>query len=328
MLIMMEGSKVSPIPIKILAIISYLGFASTIIIALVSLFAGSMISSLLAFLLVLLGLVELWIANGLWKGKDYAYFTELLSIMFGIIYAIIMISLKNFEQFASLIFLVIIAAYLLYNKRVLSFFGFDPLIKPKGIIKRFWAFLKEDTWQSWLVSLILIIIIIRFIFFPLLSFATGTALPLVVVESCSMYHETDFSDWWAKNAAYYEAKNISKEDFAKYSLANGMNKGDVIFVLGDKTPEKGDIIIFAPNQGSTARNPIIHRIITNNPLGTKGDHNIDQLRPGNNPGAIDETSIQQQQIIGKAVFKVPYIGWIKLFFYEILGKSAQPGFCK
>ena len=58
----------------------------------------------------------------------------------------------------------------------------------KESLKKFWAFLQEDSWQSWVVSLILIIIIIKFVFFPLLSFVTGTTLPLVVVESCSMYH--------------------------------------------------------------------------------------------------------------------------------------------
>jgi len=142
-----------------------------------------------------------------------------------------------------------------------------------------------------------------------------------------MYHETGFDDWWAKNSAYYESKNITKEDFQRYNLKNGMNKGDVIFVLGEKSPGKGEIIIFSPNSGSTARNPVIHRIITENPIGTKGDHNIDQLKPGNNPAGVDEISISQQQVIGKAVLKIPYIGWVKLVFYELLGKSAQPGFC-
>ena len=78
-------------------------------------------------------------------------------------------------------------------------------MKPINQIGKFWAFLKKDTWQSWLVSLILIIIIIKFIFFPGLSFLTSSPLPLVVVESCSMYHESSFDSWWNSNAAYYEA---------------------------------------------------------------------------------------------------------------------------
>ena len=76
--------------------------------------------------------------------------------------------------------------------------------------KKFWKFLKKDTWQSWVVSLILAFIIIKFIFFPGLSFVMGTSLPLVVVESCSMYHEADFEKWWESNSAWYERNGITK----------------------------------------------------------------------------------------------------------------------
>ena len=69
---------------------------------------------------------------------------------------------------------------------------------------RFWNFLKEDTWQSWLVSLVLAFLIIKFIFFPSLSFFLATPLPLVVVESCSMYHSAGFDSWWDSNTGWYD----------------------------------------------------------------------------------------------------------------------------
>ena len=99
-------------------------------------------------------------------------------------------------------------------------------------LKKFWKFLNEDSWQSWLVSLVLIVVIIKFIFFPALSFITQTPLPLVVVESCSMYHESNFEDWWEKNSGWYESKEIAYEEFKEFPFRSGLNKGDIIFVWG------------------------------------------------------------------------------------------------
>src|SRR3989338_4838970 len=155
-------------------------------------------------------------------------------------------------------------------------------------IKKFWNFLKEDTWQSWIASIILIIIFIKLIFFPALSLLTGSPLPLVVVESCSMYHESSFDKWWDKNNIVYESYNISEKDFKSFNFKNGLNKGDIIFVLGKKQYNIGDIIIFS----ATTAHPLIHRIVTDNPISTKGDHNINQIS--------FERNIEKENILGKA----------------------------
>src|SRR3990167_1672688 len=101
-----------------------------------------------------------------------------------------------------------------------------------GGVKKFWAFLKKDTWQSWLVSLVLAFIFIKFIFFPFLSWVFSTSLPLVVVESCSMYHQDDFDSWWSRNEAWYDSHGISREEFEQFRFTNGLNKGDIILVSG------------------------------------------------------------------------------------------------
>ncbi len=186
----------------------------------------------------------------------------------------------------------------------------------KQSVKRFWRFLNQDTWQSWLVSLILILIFIKFIFFPILSLATGSSLPLVVVESCSMYHEASFNSWWDSNSAWYQSKKIEKENFTSFGFTSGLNKGDIIIVWGHSNYKIGDITIF----NSQTPNPIIHRIVSLNPIETKGDHNSGQLPI--------ETNIQQEQIIGKAVAKIPIIGWLKLIFFEPLRPESERGFCK
>jgi len=193
--------------------------------------------------------------------------------------------------------------------------------------KRFWAFLKEDSWYSWIVSLVILVVLIRFVFFPGLSFVTGSSLPLVVIESCSLYHGSSFDSWWSDNGIWYESKGIEMEEFENFNYKNGLNKGDIIFVWGRGDYSNGDIIIFEPNPESTAVHPIIHRIVDENPYETKGDHNLRQLTLTNNPQKIDETNIPESKIIGKSVFRVPVLGWVKLIFFEPFRASPDRGFC-
>lgn len=187
------------------------------------------------------------------------------------------------------------------------------IMKP---LKGAWCFLHEDTWQSWLVSLVLVIIGIKFIFFPLLSFITATPLPLVVVESCSMYHGENFDRWWQNNAIWYEAKDIDKEKFSKFQFKNGLNKGDIIVVWGRSLYKQGDIIIF----NAPTKYPIIHRIIEESPRSTKGDNNTDQIQL--------EKNISDSALMGKAAIRIPFLGWIKLIFFELGKNQSERGFCR
>ena len=182
--------------------------------------------------------------------------------------------------------------------------------------RRFWKFLREDNWQSLIVSLILIFLFIRFIFFPVVGFVFGSELPLVVVESCSMYHERGFEGWWEQNAPWYENKDITLSDFEQFPFKNGINKGDEIVVWGRSELRLGDVIIF----NSEYTYPLIHRLVDINPLSTKGDHNPAQLSA--------EGDIPKDAVIGKAVLRVPALGWIKLIFFEALKPKGQRGFCR
>jgi len=196
----------------------------------------------------------------------------------------------------------------------------------KTAIKKSWEFLKKDTWASTFVWLVILTILIRFVLFPALSLITGSALPIVVVESCSMYHDSDFDSWWERNSAWYESNDITKEEFEKFPMKNGFTKGDIIFVWGHSKTKKGDIIIFEP-ENSEAKHPIIHRVVTLAPIGTKGDNNLRQLTEDNNAQKIDETKIPEENIIGQAKLKIPLIGWAKLIFFEYSRSSEQKGFC-
>src|SRR3989344_1645259 len=162
--------------------------------------------------------------------------------------------------------------------------------KVKDCVKKFIKFLNEDSWSSFIISLLLLIVLIKFIIFPTLSFITASPLPLVVVESCSMYHSENFEKFWSNSKVWYENKDVQKEQFEKFTLKNGFSKGDIIIIWGRFEPKIGDIIVFEPGNTNT-KHPIIHRIVSLNPIQTKGDNNDDQLRKINNNIGIDETNI-------------------------------------
>jgi hypothetical protein len=138
-----------------------------------------------------------------------------------------------------------------------------------------------------------------------------------------MYHEDNFDEWWNNNSPWYEARGITKNKFKSFSLYNGLNKGDIVFAWGKGEFHQGDIIIF----NAQTQHPLIHRIIMEKPIATKGDHNKDQLTRANNVNSIDETNISKNDIYGKAVLRIPYLGWIKLIFFEPFRSQDQRGFC-
>jgi len=220
-------------------------------------------------------------------------------------------------------------------------------------IRRVWNWIwNSDSFLSWVIAVALIFVFVKFIFFPVLSLIMGTGLPLAGVESSSMDHQIvkddsgrlglcgkryseeekqhiDFNEYWEICGEWYEGNDIGKENFSKFPLKNGFRKGDIIVVWGRFTPKIGDIIIFKPNPESTAPRPIIHRIVEISDLEineidgekiyeTKGDHNAFQLTSGNNLYRTDETSINEEQIIGKAVLRIPLLGWPKIWLVELL----------
>jgi len=202
--------------------------------------------------------------------------------------------------------------------------------KIKENMKNFWKWLWEsESLLSYIVFLAVIFVVVKFIFLPGLGFLMGTSLPLAIVESSSMDHsyinmgsgnyeicgkvlaEKQSLNldkyWWTCGDWYENNTNITREQFSEFKFQDGFKKGDLMIILG-KPLDKikiGDVIIFAAEGRA---HPVIHRVISLNPLQTKGDHN-----PGQLP---DEKIISESQIIGVAKARIPYIGWIKLFFVE------------
>lgn len=198
--------------------------------------------------------------------------------------------------------------------------------KSNNPIVKFWDWLwHSDSLLSWLVALALAFITVKYIFFPIVSLITGTSLPLVVVESSSMEHPGSFLGnviglqsnvevWWedqvggVKRGDWYEERDISINEAKSWPLRTGFDKGDIMIVYGRFEPKVGDVIIFNAN----TQHPIIHRIVNikeDGTIETKGDNNNAQLPI--------EKNVSESAIIGKAVFRIPKLGWLKLIFVEI-----------
>ena len=188
--------------------------------------------------------------------------------------------------------------------------------KPKAILKKVWHFVWEDNsiW-SWIVNIILAFILIKFIVFPGLGLALGTTYPIVAVVSNSMEHNSlDFDDWWNVKINQYSQYNITKQDFNDFILKNGFNKGDIIILKGSSPAdlEVGNIIVFKTYRPD----PIIHRIVRK---WKEGDNYYFQTKGDNNAISINfEERISEDNIIGKSLFKVPYLGYIKIWFVDLL----------
>jgi signal peptidase I len=192
----------------------------------------------------------------------------------------------------------------------------------KKAAKKTWHFLwHEDSLASWLVSLAIAFLLAKFIFFPSLSLILATSMPLVVVESGSMHHPGSFAEnvigskdsfelWWQEKGKWYAEKGIEKQEAAEWPLKTGLEIGDIVLVSGHSKPKVGDIIIFNAGQ----KHPLIHRIVEIKEINkttyysTKGDNNSNQL--------ISEKQIPEDNIIGKAVLRIPKLGWIKLAFIK------------
>ena len=86
--------------------------------------------------------------------------------------------------------------------------------------------------------------------------------------------------------------------------------------------QEGDIIIFDAGGGT----PIIHRVV--NLTLENGEYYFSTIGDNNNGQLAVETRINENQIVGKPRANIlPYLGWIKLIFFEGTKSPQQRGFC-
>ncbi len=208
-----------------------------------------------------------------------------------------------------------------------------PKKKEETPLKQFWYWLWHgDSILSWIVSIGLAFVVIKYVVYPVLGLIMGAQFPVVAVVSDSMEHNMKFENWWAQQEDHYLRYGITSEDFKTYPMDGGFNKGDIILLIGvaEEKIKQGDIIVF---WGGKAY-PIIHRVIAvdyddeeGRFFQTKGDNNLGQII---NPPFLDERKVtytkqctsdpsgECQVILGKAVFRIPFLGWVKIWFVSLL----------
>tara|TARA_Y100000034_G_C6908253_1_gene422166 strand:+ start:1747 stop:2331 length:585 start_codon:yes stop_codon:yes gene_type:complete len=178
---------------------------------------------------------------------------------------------------------------------------------------KIWHFLWHvDSWESFIADAILVIVLGKFVLFPILGAILGTSLPMVAVVSSSMDHnDIQFDQWWENNKEFYIQKNITEEQFSNFLFRDGFDKGDAMILVGKSNYEVGDTIVFRNTPNSE---PIIHRVVEvgSDYVATKGDNNSGQLNY--------EKHIKNDKIIGKATIRAPLLGWVKVIFLESIGK--------
>lgn len=181
--------------------------------------------------------------------------------------------------------------------------------------KKIWHFLWDsESWMSWVVDIILAFVLIKFVVYPVLGLILATNYPIVAVVSGSMEHDGTFDSWWQGQQTLYDKLNITREQFADFPYKNGFNKGDLMILYSKKNIKVGDIAVFNAN---TRYDPIIHRVVAIDEKDgkkyyfTKGDHNLGT--------AEFEQNIPENNVLGKAVVRIPLLGWIKIGFSCITG---------
>jgi len=195
-----------------------------------------------------------------------------------------------------------------------------PKQKPKTWYGKTWHFLwHEDSFYSWIVNIVLAVLIIKFLVYPGIGLIFGTSYPIVAVVSGSMdHHGESFDSWWSDNKDFYLQKGITKQMFEEFPFRNGFEKGDLMILKGaDKEDiEVGNVAVFISGKPY----PIIHRVVEvrDKSFETKGDANKLQIQPPYDY-QLDETSVSYDSVVGKAVFRIPLIGYVKIFFAEFLG---------
>ncbi|MFC1648661.1 signal peptidase I [Nanoarchaeota archaeon] len=191
--------------------------------------------------------------------------------------------------------------------------------KPKTWYGKTWYFVwHDDSLLSWIINIILAFILIKFVVYPGLGFFFGTQFPIVAVVSESMEHQGKFDAWWSDNKDFYLKNNITQAQFELYPFHNGFGKGDIMILVG-KDPYEigvGQVIVYQSGKPY----PIIHRVIhVQEKSGkyyfeTKGDNNGNQIVDID----LDETNIPEDVVYGKAVARVPYLGYVKIWFVDLI----------
>ena len=197
------------------------------------------------------------------------------------------------------------------------------------LLKRVWHFLwYDESILSWLANLVLAFLLVKFVIYPGIGFLLGTDFPIVAVVSSSMEHNGIELENWYHGSRWYIDNGITVEQFSKFPFRNGFNKGDIMILKGGepKDIKVGEVVVYESYRHS---NPIIHRVVKINvgsdegDEGQEGQERYNFVTKGDNNGDVDSGVVVEDQIkrTGKAIFRIPLLGWIKIWFVNLVGSG-------
>ncbi len=176
-------------------------------------------------------------------------------------------------------------------------------MKIKEILKKIWNFYwKDESILSYAFFLVTTVIMFKYIIFPLFLLITGLS-DVVAIMSNSMEHTGNEEIYYYQ---YFQSLNYSREEIDNFPYSNGLYVGDVVFVKKYDNYSVGDVIVF---KSKFFPAKLVHRIVSLDPITTKGDNNPESYIFDKN---IDE-------VVGKVVFRIPYLGIPRYWLYRLLG---------
>lgn len=189
--------------------------------------------------------------------------------------------------------------------------------RPMGIPTRVKRFLESDDPRAgWVKDALWVVGVVAGIAL-LLFLASGTWPAVVAVESESMVPNMNVGDL------------VFVAAYDRYGELTSWEEGEATgFVRFGDSPDRqgnqvyGDVIIFRPNGDDTVH-PIIHRAMSwydgnTTAAGyiTKGDNNPSIDQAAYYPGIGQIQPVRKEWIVGKAIFKIPLVGYFPLHIVE------------
>ncbi len=174
-----------------------------------------------------------------------------------------------------------------------------------------WLFFGKSL-LSYVAFVIFSFVLIKFVVYPVIYKIFNLSY-MSAILSGSMTH----GDY--VNYTYYywlEINGYNVSEVKNWPFPNGINVGDVIFARKERI-KVGDVIVYKCVWKGCPKGTIVHRVINITKNGnvtiyhTKGDANPYQLYWENN--------ISENLVVGKVIYKVPYLGYPRYFVWKIFG---------
>jgi signal peptidase I len=181
---------------------------------------------------------------------------------------------------------------------------------------------------KWILALVIAFVLLKIGIFPLVKYATKSPTPLVTVMTNSMEHNQAFEEWWLSHKTPYLEKNITKQSFSNFPYKNGLNVGDLVFVINrePKNIKVGDVLIFETNNNEIIIHRVVHKWVEDKQyigptylFQTKGDNHYISIKDY----YLDEYRIPKERIKGIAAFRIHYLGYPKVLVYNIAASLSD-----